>query len=351
MTSTIVSVGTALPPNVHSQKEVTETLAAKLAPTAESRAVLERIHAATGIRQRHFALAIDDYARLENFTQSNALFAEHAVALAESSIVAALEEAGLSSADVNHLFFTTVTGVGAPAIDVLLATRLGFRSDLRRIPSFGLGCVAGASGIARVADYLAGHPTDVALVVAVELCSLTVQWEDRSMANFVGTGLFGDGAATVVMVGNEHPLAKRGAVVNATRSALYPQTESMIGWKIGSTGLSLMLEAGVPDTVATHFAADVDALLDAEQLQRSDIDEWIAHPGGPRILEAFTSSLQLENNELSSSWDVMERAGNMSSAAVLHVLASVFDQTAGTRGLLFALGPGISAELILLEWQ
>ena len=350
MASTIVSVGTSLPPHVHSQSEVTEALAKRLAPTPESRAVLERIHAATGIMSRHFALPLDQYEHLVDFSQSNALFAEHAVTLAETSIRTALTRAGISAAEVEHLFFTTVTGVGAPAIDVMLAARLGFRSDMRRIPSFGLGCVAGASGIARVADYLDGHPSGVALVVAVELCSLTVQWDDRSMANFVGTGIFGDGAATVVMVGSEHPLARQGVRVRGSRSALYPNSQNMIGWKIGSSGLSLMLEAGVPEAILQHFAADVDALLSAEKLNRGDIEEWIAHPGGPKILDAFSACLQLSGDELASSWAVMERAGNMSSAAVLHVLADVFDRPPETRGLLFALGPGISAELVLLEW-
>lgn len=350
MTSTIVGVGIALPPHVHSQSEVTQALAPTLAPTPESRAVLERIHAATGVQQRHFALPIEQYTQLETFTQSNNLFAEHAVALAEASVRAALQEAELSAEDVDYLFFTTVTGMSAPSIDVALAARVGFRSDLRRIPSFGLGCVAGASGIARVDDYLVGHPNSVALVVAVELCSLTVQWGDRSMANFVGTGLFGDGAATVVMVGDEHPLAQQGVRVLASRSAVYPESESMIGWKIGSTGFSLMLEAGVPEAVAKHFAKDADALLASEGLTRGDIDAWVAHPGGPKILEAFTSSMELDDDALASSWAVMQRAGNMSSAAVLHVLESVFDQPAGSRGLLFALGPGVSAELVLLEW-
>lgn len=351
MNSAIVSVGTSLPPHAHTQAEITAALSPKLAPTRASRAVLERIHAATGIEQRHFALPLHEYLTLESFTQSNALFAQHAVTLAERAIRDALEGTGLDVTDVDHLFFTTVTGVGAPAIDVMLASRMGFRSDLRRIPSFGLGCVAGASGIARVADYLEGHPNDVALVVAVELCSLTVQWNDRSMANYVGTGLFADGAAAVVMVGRDHPLAHEGVRVIASRSALYPDSETMIGWKVGSTGLSLMLEAGVPEAVEHHFAADVTALLEQQHLHRNDISQWIAHPGGPKILDAFTSSLQLEEDALASSRAVMANAGNMSSAAVLHVLASVFEQPSNTHGLLFALGPGISAELVLLEWQ
>lgn len=350
MTS-IIGIGTALPPNAHSQAEVTEMLAPRLAPTAGARAVLERIHQATGIQQRHFALPISEYAQLEDFTQSNALFVEHALALAVDATERALKLAGVSAHEVDHLFFTTVTGIGAPSLDVLLATRMGFRQDLRRIPSFGLGCVAGAAGIARVNDYLTGHPNGVALVVSVELCSLTVQWEDRSMANFVGTGIFGDGAASLVLVGESHPLAGDGIRVVASRSALYPKTEEMIGWKIGSSGLSLMLEAGVPEAIEQHFSRDVDGILADHRLRREDIDVWIAHPGGPRILEAFTASLQLSPEALASSWEVMAHAGNMSSAAVLHVLSAVKQQPPGTTALLFALGPGISAELVILEWD
>jgi len=349
--ASIIAVGTALPPHVHPQREVTAMLAPRLAPTAASQAVLERIHAATGIEQRHFALPIAEYEHLDSFSHSNALFAEHALPLVEQATQRALRSAGVTADEVDHLFFTTVTGIGAPALDVMLAARMGFRSDIRRIPSFGLGCVAGASGIARVADYLAGHPGEVALVVSVELCSLTIQWDDRSMANFVGTGIFGDGAAAVVMVGGAHPLAPGAIAVSGSRSALYPRTEQMIGWSIGSSGLSLMLEAGVPETIEQHFAADVDELLNVHNRSRADIDVWIAHPGGPRILEAFTESLSLKPEALASSWAVMAQAGNMSSAAVLHVFASVFEQQAGTTALLFALGPGVSAELILLEWM
>lgn len=351
MSARIVSVGASLPVNVHTQQEVTEVLAERLANTGASRAVLDRVHQATQIKQRHFVMPIEEYVELESFTQSNALFVEHALALAQDATQKALDDAGLTPTDVDHLFFTTVTGIGAPSIDVLLASRMGFRSDLRRIPSFGLGCVAGAAGIARVADYLEGHPEGVALVVSVELCSLTIQWEDTSMANYVGTGIFGDGAATVVMVGAQHRLAPRGISVAASRSALYPETQDMIGWRIGTSGFSLMLEAGVPEMIEQHFALDVDSLLASQGLTRSDISVWIAHPGGPKILEAFATSLELHEHDLDASWSVMARAGNMSSAAVLHVLAEQMQQAPGTRGLLFALGPGVSAEIILLEWS
>jgi len=314
--------------------------------------VLERVHAASGITQRHLALPLERYAELDSFSETNALFVELAMPLVERAVRAALDGAGLAPSDVDHLFFTTVTGVQAPSLDALLATSMGFRPDLKRVPSFGLGCVAGAAGIARVADYLAGHQTGVALLVSVELCSLTLQWRDQSMANVVGTGIFGDGAAAVVMVGDEHPLAARtGADVVASRSALYPDSAEMIGWQIGASGFTLMLAAGVPALIDGHFAAGVDELLAAEGLTRDHVDRWIAHPGGPRILESFTAALDLPPAALDASWQVMARTGNLSSAAVLHVLAEVGDQPAGTRAVLFALGPGVTAELVLLEWS
>lgn len=347
----IKSLGTALPGNTHTQAEVTKALAKKLTKSSSQQVVLDRVHSATGVKQRHFPLPIDEYLELEDFSQANELFAEHALPLAEDAIKRALNQAGLEAKDVDLIFFTTVTGIGAPSLDALIASRMGFRSDVKRIPSFGLGCVAGAAGIARVSDFLKGHPKGVALLVSVELCSLTIQWNDASMANFIGTGLFGDGAASAVMLGDEHPLADSGIKVLDTLSALYPDTHDMIGWKIGTTGFSLMLEAGVPAMIEQHFAGDVAAILHKNQLKQSDIEVWIAHPGGPKVLTAFTSSLHMSDEQLASSWAVLANAGNMSSAAVLHVLASEFKQEPGTKGLLFALGPGVTAEFVLLEWK
>jgi alkylresorcinol/alkylpyrone synthase len=200
-----------------------------------------------------------------------------------------------------------------------------------------------------VADYLAGHPNEVALVVSVELCSLTIQWDDASMANIVGTGLFGDGAATVVMTGENHPLA-RGPRVVASQSSLYPNSDRMIGWEIGEPGFRLMLHAGVPGLIAENFADDVGRLLSGVGKRKDDVTCWLAHPGGPRILESFSESLGLLPGQLSTSWDVMADVGNLSSAGILHVLARELQQEQGSFGLLFALGPGISVEVVALEW-
>ena len=345
----ILTVEPALPAFRHAQKEITQQLVEGLATDDTMAEVIRRIHASTGVGTRHLVMPIAQYREIESFTQANTLFREHALALSTTAITGALKQAKLKPEDVDYLFFTTVTGVGAPSLDVDLVSALGFRPNVVRVPSFGLGCVAGASAIARVADYLEGHPQAIGLVVSVELCSLTIQWDDPSMANIVGTGLFGDGAAAVVMVGNESP-HRGGISVRASRSAVYPDSTEAIGWRIGTTGFRLMLSPAVPHLIDTHLAKDIDALLEEQGLTREDIGSWIAHPGGPRVLEAFSEALDLQPADLAPSWQVMGEVGNLSSSAVLHVLAKSLDRPRGHKALLFALGPGVSVEIVLLEW-
>ena len=345
----IVAVSAVLPEFVHAQSDITDALVEGLAGDDKTAAVIRRIHQATGVNTRHLVMPISDYRAIEDFTHANQLFRIHGLPLIERAAREALAEARIRAEDVDFLFFTTVTGVGAPSLDVELIQALGFRSTIKRIPSFGLGCVAGASALARVANFLEGHPDATALVVSIELCSLTIQWDDRSMANIVGTGLFGDGAAAVVMVGAHHQ-KKAFARVLGSRSALYPESLESIGWNIGSFGFRLMLTPAVPELIDGHLGADMDALLGDHGLTRSDISAWVAHPGGPRVLEAFSEAIGLEPGDLAISWDVMAEVGNLSSSAVLHVLARHERYPKGHKGVLFAVGPGVSVELVLVEW-
>lgn len=345
----ILSVAPVLPAHRYSQGEITEPLVESLGSDEKTAAVIRRIHGATGVEHRSLVMPIDRYRSIDDFTQANQLFREHGLPLAVAATEQALDDAGVAAADVDYLFFTTVTGVGAPSLDAELAQAMGFRSDVKRIPSFGLGCVAGAAGIARVNDLLRGDPDAIAVLVSLELCSLTIQWHDVSMANIVGTGLFGDGASALVMAGERRP-EKPIVVIRDSRSALYPDSNDVIGWNIGSYGLRLMLTPAVPELINRHLAGDVDALLAAQGLERDDVNEWLAHPGGPRVLEAFSDALDLAPGDLATSWDVLADMGNLSSSAVLHVLARHVKHPAGHRGVLFALGPGVSVEMIVLEW-
>ena len=347
----IAAVAPVLPAFAYTQAEITHELAPLISTGATRRAVLERMHASSGIGTRHTALPLERYRDLGTFRQSNDIFIEVATDLAEQALHNALSTAGLEPPDVDFVMFTSVTGISAPSIDALLVTRLGLRPDVKRLPSFGLGCVGGAAGIARVNDYLVGHPSEVGVLISVELCSLTLQRDDETIANFVATGLFGDGAAAVVMVGADRP--EPGPRIVDTRSSFFPDTTDVIGWNVGGSGFEIVLTAGVAEVIELHFPAEVAAFLADNGRQVGDISAWVAHPGGPRVLEAFEHALAVPREALQRSWDCLGRVGNLSSSAVLHVLADTMDageQPAGASGLLFALGPGVSAEFVLMEW-
>ena len=348
--SRIVTVAPVVPDNVYTQAEITAELASLIELTPPRRALLERMHDGTRIGTRHTVLPIEAYRTLTSFDEANDHFIRAATDLGERAVRTALADAGLTPRDVDFILFTTVTGIAAPSIDGLLVARLGLRSDVKRLPSFGLGCVAGASGIARMHDYLLGHPKEVGVLLSVELCSLTLQRGDDTIANFVASGLFGDGAAAVVMVGSNRD--EGGLTVVDTRSSYYPETEGVIGWKVKASGFEIVLTAGVADVIERYFPAEVAAFLADHSLTVVDIDRWIAHPGGPRVLEAFAAALDVPQEEFALSWDSLRRVGNLSSASVLHVLADTMKEPAGadSSALLFALGPGVSAEFVLLDW-
>jgi alkylresorcinol/alkylpyrone synthase len=357
--SRIVAAATSLPPHRYPQKAITDAFArVVLAPDADRR-VLDRLHEATGVGHRHLALPLDAYGRLDGFGASNDAFIEVGTDLGEAAVREALDQAGLAPGEVDLLVSTSVTGVAAPSLDARLVPRLGLRPDVKRVPIFGLGCVAGAAGVARLHDLVAGDPDAVAVLLSVELCSLTVQRDDASTANLVASGLFGDGAAAVVVVGERRAAAmgRPGQAafpeVVATRSRLYPGTERVMGWDIGGSGFRIVLAASVADVVEEHLGRDVTAFLGDHDLKVDDIDRWVAHPGGPKVLHAMGRTLGLAPDALSASWDSLARVGNISSVSVLHVLAATLDgppPEAGAHGVLLAMGPGFCSELVLLRW-
>ncbi|HEY3436691.1 MAG TPA: 3-oxoacyl-[acyl-carrier-protein] synthase III C-terminal domain-containing protein [Actinotalea sp.] len=353
--SHVVRVVPALPSYVYPQAEITATIAPLLVGAdSERRHLVDRLHAASGVSTRHLALPLEAYPALTSFGVANDHFIRLGTELAEQASRAALDDAGLTGQDVDHLLFTSVTGMSAPSIDALLVPRLGLRDDVRRIPSFGLGCVAGAAGLARVHDYLQGHPDQAALLVAVELCSLTVQHGDDSMANLVSSAIFGDGAAAALLVGDDHRLAQGSplAVVDS-RSVLYPDTADQLGWHIGASGLRIVLSAALSDVIRTHLADDVTRLLEPHDLKARDITTWVVHAGGPRIIDAVQEALDLDATALVRTRESLAEVGNLSSVSVLDVLARTLDAPRPAAGhmVLLAFGPGVSAELVLLRWK
>lgn len=387
----IAAVARALPPHRYPQEEITRTLARLLearggaperdasgpraaagdalgcdesdpvrpasgsgrAHPTEVSARIERLHRAAQVGARHLALPLEEYPRLDGFGAANDTFIRVGTDLAAEALSRALADAGLRPTDLDLIVTVTVTGLATPSIDARLVNRLGLRPDVKRLPVFGLGCVAGAAGVARVSDYLRGWPDQVAALVSVELCSLTLQRADGSGANLVATGLFGDGAVALIGVGAERASHRTGPRVVATRSRFYPDTERVMGWDVTGEGFRVVLAQGVPALAREHLGHDVREFLAAHGLTTDDVAAWVCHPGGPKVLEAVQASLEVDDDALALSWRTLREVGNLSSASVLLVLEDTLRErppAPGQHGVLLAMGPGFCAEMVLLAW-
>ena len=347
----IVAASAALPPHYVDQETLLAAFRAYWAEKHFNLDRLEQLHRAVRVGGRHLALPMERYLELDSFAKRNDAWITAAVDLGESALKEALLRADLRPADIDHFYFVTVTGLATPSIDARLVNRMGLRADMKRVPIFGLGCVAGAAGLARAADAVRAFPGEIAALLAVELCSLTLQREDLSVANIIASGLFGDGAAAVLIGGAERPV--RGPRVVATRSVFYPETERVMGWDIVDSGFKVVLSPEVPQLVRARVRADVDSFLASHGLSRGDVRHWICHSGGPRVLEAFEEALELPRPALQRTWDSLHQVGNLSSASVLFVLRDLLDSREakpGDVGLLIAMGPGFCSELVLLRW-
>ncbi|MEZ4217474.1 MAG: 3-oxoacyl-[acyl-carrier-protein] synthase III C-terminal domain-containing protein [Myxococcota bacterium] len=345
----IAAVGRALPAHYYDQDELLDALARLWKGRFHNPRRLEQIQRNTLVGGRHLALPVEEYERLRGFGDANAAFVRCAVELGERAVDDALARAGLRPRDVDHVFALSVTGIAAPSIDARLVNRMGMRSDVKRTPIFGLGCVGGAAGIARAADSLRGFPDQTAVVLSTELCSLTLQRGDASMANVIASGLFGDGAAAAVIRGAATGSA--GPRIVATQSVFYPDTERVMGWDVTDGGFQVVLSADVP-AIAAGLRPDVEKFLAAHDLALGDVGVFVCHPGGPKVLEAIETSLSLPADALARSWAHLAEVGNLSSASVLFVLADALEESPapGTHGLLLAMGPGFCSELVLLRW-
>ncbi|HEX3684361.1 MAG TPA: 3-oxoacyl-[acyl-carrier-protein] synthase III C-terminal domain-containing protein [Bryobacteraceae bacterium] len=347
----ITSAATALPGNYYPQSILVEAFRRHWGKRLERFNLLERLHAATGVDGRYLAFPIERYP-FATWGEANNCWIEAALELGEQAICRAMQRAGASAEDIGAFFFVSITGVASPSIEGRLINRMHLNPRMKRIPIFGLGCVAGAAGIARAADYVKAFPAEAALLLSVELCSLTVQPDDLSVANLISTGLFGDGAAAVIVSGAELE-GPSGPQIVATRSTFYPETESVMGWDISERGFRIVLSRDVPDVILGNLGRDVDQFLAEQSLERGDIGNWVIHTGGPKVLEATEAALGLAPGALDVSWSCLRKTGNLSSASVLFVLEETLRNrrpAAGTWGLLAAMGPGFCSELVLLRW-
>ena len=349
----VAAVGAAFPPHYYDQDTLIAAFQELWAKRHHNVERLERLHRNVLVGGRHLALPLDRYAGLDSWGKANDAWIEVAQEVGEAAVRQALGRAGVEPGEVDALYPATVTGVATPSLDARLVNRLRLPPSVKRVPIFGLGCLAGAAGVARAADYLAGHPRDVVVLLSVELCSLTLQPADLSIPNLIASGLFGDGAAAVVMVGEERAAAASGPRVLASRSSFYYDTERVMGWDISEKGFQVVLSAEVPEMVRKHLRRDVDGFLADQGLSRADIASWVAHPGGPKVLETMEEVLELAPEALAVTWRSLREVGNLSSTSVLLVLEETMAKhrpPPGSLGLLLAMGPGFCSELVLLRW-
>jgi alkylresorcinol/alkylpyrone synthase len=348
----IAGVGSAFPKYYHKQEVLVGALKAYWKDKLPQPGILDRLDESMKVDSRFTARPLDFYHNeMQTWGEANDVWIEVGLELGEKALCHALVSAGVEPRDLSAIFVTSVTGIAAPSLDARLINRMGLSPNIKRIPIFGLGCVAGAAGVSRAADYVRGFPDQAAALLSIELCSLTLQRDDVSMAHLISAMLFGDGAAAAVVVGDE--VDSNGPEILATKSIFYPNTERVMGWDISEKGFHIVLSPEVPDTVVKHLGKDVDEFLTEQRVNRSDIKSWIMHTGGPKVLEATATALDLTEKELEASWNCLRKVGNISSTSVLLVLEDVYRHRRpepGTLSILAAMGPGFCSELLLLRW-
>lgn len=354
----IVSVGHAFPSNYYGQAELIEAFVKYWSTKHFNSRRVNQLHEAVKVTGRYLALPMEEYPALSGFGAANDAFIRVGTEIGAQAITNALEAAGLKPSDVDAIYSTSVTGVATPSLDARIVNRIGLPNHIKRVPIFGLGCVAGAAGVSRLYDYLKAWPDQVAVLLSVELCSLTLQRADLSIPNLIASGLFGDGSAAVVAVGDER--ARRMGLDNpaaptvvSTRSQFYPNTEQVMGWDISEDGFKIILSADVPIVARNHMGEDVRQFLAEQGLKLSDIHTWVCHPGGPKVLQAFQEALELDDDALALTWNSLADVGNLSSSSVLLVLGDTIAQRPppkGSLGMMLAMGPGFCSEMVLLKW-
>ncbi len=347
----ITATASAFPAHYYPQALLLEAFKAYWGSRLENPRMLDRLWAHARVDGRHLVLPLDAYLGIDTWGKANDIWIEAAQELGSTAIRCALARAGVAAADIGAMFFVSVTGVASPSIDARLINRMDLPLHMKRIPIFGLGCVAGAAGIARAADYVRAFPDQVAVLLSVELCSLTVQRDDLSIANQISSALFGDGAAAVVIAGDRVNVS--GPRIVDTRSSFYRDTEDVMGWAISEKGFRIVLSPEVPSVIREHLREDVDGFLACHGLTRADIGCWVLHTGGPKILEATQEALGIPESAIAASWEMLRTTGNLSSASVLLVLEEIMTNRrppARTWSVLAAMGPAFCSELVLIQW-
>ncbi|PWA12413.1 type III polyketide synthase [Pueribacillus theae] len=359
----ILSVGTESPPHYFSQEEVKNFVRELFHSQFRNIDRLLNIFHNGQIEGRYFSAPLEWFQKEHTFSEKNNLYIELAVELGVKAIEKALHNVNFFAKpvpfkEIDAIFFISSSGISTPSIDALIMNKLPFSNHLKRIPIWGLGCAGGAAGISRAFEYCTAFPEANVLILSVELCSLTFQKGDLTKSNLIGTSLFADGVACGLVCGDESTLLSTSRLRNSpyilgNSSAFMPESEDVMGWEIKNTGLHVIFSKDIPQIIEGWLKPNVVEFLEKYDLSIHQVQHFVAHPGGRKVLEAYERTLNLSEDKLSISADVLKKYGNMSSATILYVLQQFLLQNLDEYdiGLLMALGPGFSSETVLLEWR
>ncbi|MFS0863323.1 type III polyketide synthase [Fredinandcohnia sp. 179-A 10B2 NHS] len=359
----VISVGIHNPPNKITQDRTTEFIRDLFKEKYKDLDRLIKVFSNGEIEERYFSESLEWYSSDHSFVEKNNAYIENAIEFGSKAITNCLENRkllsrNLNSSEIEAIFFISSTGIATPSIEARIMNKMNFSPHTKRIPIWGLGCAGGAAGLARAFEYCKAFPKSKVLVVAVELCSLTFQKDDFSKSNLIGTSLFADGTACVCIIGDEADTSYSNFELLPTfissQSTLMKNSEDVMGWDIKNNGLYVIFSKDIPSIVRSWLKGNVEEFLHKNEITIQKLRHFIAHPGGKKVLDAYKDSLDLPGEMTEISREVLKKHGNMSSVTVLYVLKQFMENNLGVEGdygLVTALGPGFSSELILLQWR
>ena len=344
----LAGIATAVPPYVLEQREIGERVRAQFSHSNVV-ARLMPVFTNTGIERRYSCVPVEWYYDAHSWSDRNAIYLQYAQDLLERATLDALQRANRSIDDVDSIVVVSTTGIATPSLDALLMERLPFKRTVRRLPIFGLGCVGGAVGLARAANLADTYPGSTVLLLVIELCALWFRRDDITKSNIVATALFGDGAAAAVLTESGD-----GPSIRTSGEYTFSNTLDVMGWDVEDDGLSAVFSRDIPHLVQTELRAIVDDYLRANGLSRADIDHFLSHPGGTKVIEALESAFEIAPGSLEDSRAILTQYGNMSSVTLLFVLeralrCGALSRNGWHRAMLSAMGPGFTAAFLTIE--
>ena len=304
----------------------------------------------SGIQTRYFSRPASWFSENHTLEEKNDIYINSATDLGVKSSRKLLEVTNTPIDDIDYIIYINTTGLATPSIDARLINSLNLRRNIRRTPIWGLGCAGGAAGLSHAYHYLLGHPSHRVLVVAIELCGLTFIRDDFSKSNLVACALFGEGAAAVLLCGDQ--VDGDGIEILSTRSTFYPDSLKVMGWNIVAHGMQVVFDKRIPDIVAANSSNELDSFLSENSISKSEINQYLLHPGGMKVVEAYEKAYGANGNSFELSREILRDYGNMSSVTVLFVIARYLEKFGIGNpgyGIISALGPGFCSESLLVK--